>query len=248
MHAQRIIKAREGIQDIRSRMTASDLMRKYGLSPLQMERILHQLEKLMVNPADLYPRSWSRKTRESLETTRSRVRLEVPFHVLVRDPKTPDAVGVLRDISEEGLRVAGMETPVHQERSLVICLDEALQMSPIEFDASCCWVSRKGFNLATMAGFEILRISRGNLKNLKALIRAVESEKTFGRVTSRLDRGNSGETGVAKSEIMRRCPACGMPQFKEFDECPQCGVIVSKFLSQLERVVTDVHDVRQAPR
>ena len=26
-----------------------------------------------------------------------------------------------------------------------------------------------------------------------------------------------------------RCPACDMPQFSEFDECPQCGVIVSKF-------------------
>jgi hypothetical protein len=25
-----------------------------------------------------------------------------------------------------------------------------------------------------------------------------------------------------------RCPACKMPQFTEFDECPQCGVIVSK--------------------
>ena len=27
-----------------------------------------------------------------------------------------------------------------------------------------------------------------------------------------------------------RCPACNMPQFYKFDECPQCGVIVSKFL------------------
>jgi len=26
-----------------------------------------------------------------------------------------------------------------------------------------------------------------------------------------------------------RCPACKMPQFFEFDECPQCGIIVSKF-------------------
>ncbi|MEW6114346.1 MAG: PQQ-binding-like beta-propeller repeat protein, partial [Thermodesulfobacteriota bacterium] len=26
-----------------------------------------------------------------------------------------------------------------------------------------------------------------------------------------------------------RCPACNMPQFFEFEECPQCGVIVSKF-------------------
>ena len=25
------------------------------------------------------------------------------------------------------------------------------------------------------------------------------------------------------------CPACGMPQLSEFDECPQCGIIVSKY-------------------
>jgi uncharacterized membrane protein YebE (DUF533 family) len=29
--------------------------------------------------------------------------------------------------------------------------------------------------------------------------------------------------------VVWRCPACHMPQFKEYDECPQCGVIVSKF-------------------
>ena len=26
-----------------------------------------------------------------------------------------------------------------------------------------------------------------------------------------------------------RCPKCEMPQFSLFDECPQCGVIVSKY-------------------
>jgi hypothetical protein len=30
-----------------------------------------------------------------------------------------------------------------------------------------------------------------------------------------------------KLEVFR-CPACKMPQFVRFDECPQCGVIVSK--------------------
>jgi rubrerythrin len=25
------------------------------------------------------------------------------------------------------------------------------------------------------------------------------------------------------------CPACRMPQAHEFDECPQCGIIVAKF-------------------
>jgi uncharacterized Zn finger protein (UPF0148 family) len=27
-----------------------------------------------------------------------------------------------------------------------------------------------------------------------------------------------------------KCPSCGMPQFSAFDECPQCGVIVKKYL------------------
>ena len=26
-----------------------------------------------------------------------------------------------------------------------------------------------------------------------------------------------------------KCLACGMPQLSEFDECPQCGIIVSKY-------------------
>jgi uncharacterized tellurite resistance protein B-like protein len=34
---------------------------------------------------------------------------------------------------------------------------------------------------------------------------------------------------------MWRCPACNMPQFQSFDECPQCGVIVSKFLDKHDR-------------
>ena len=31
------------------------------------------------------------------------------------------------------------------------------------------------------------------------------------------------------------CPACHMPQHHSFDECPQCGVIVSKFQEKLSR-------------
>jgi hypothetical protein len=30
------------------------------------------------------------------------------------------------------------------------------------------------------------------------------------------------------TQRLYRCPVCKMPQFMEFDECPQCGVIVNK--------------------
>ena len=38
---------------------------------------------------------------------------------------------------------------------------------------------------------------------------------------------------------MVKCPSCGMPQFSEFDECPQCGVIVKKFLGGRETAKTE---------
>jgi hypothetical protein len=31
------------------------------------------------------------------------------------------------------------------------------------------------------------------------------------------------------------CPACHMPQAHEFDECPQCGIIVAKFKGKLHQ-------------
>ncbi len=30
--------------------------------------------------------------------------------------------------------------------------------------------------------------------------------------------------------ISWKCPGCGMPYSREFDECPSCGIIVSKYL------------------
>jgi uncharacterized OB-fold protein len=33
---------------------------------------------------------------------------------------------------------------------------------------------------------------------------------------------------------MVKCPSCGMLQFSVFDECPQCGIIVKKYLERLE--------------
>ena len=45
----------------------------------------------------------------------------------------------------------------------------------------------------------------------------------------------SQPTHPSKDMKIWRCPACHMPQFHEFDECPQCGVIVSKFREKQAR-------------
>lgn len=38
------------------------------------------------------------------------------------------------------------------------------------------------------------------------------------------------------------CPACNLPQFFQFDECPQCGVIVSKYRGAASRQVNDLSE------
>jgi uncharacterized Zn finger protein (UPF0148 family) len=46
-----------------------------------------------------------------------------------------------------------------------------------------------------------------------------------------------------------KCPSCGMPQFSAFDVCPQCGVIVKKFLEGREPPKSDVQKmVEKQPR
>ncbi|MGO9569718.1 MAG: hypothetical protein ACLP5H_19475 [Desulfomonilaceae bacterium] len=49
------------------------------------------------------------------------------------------------------------------------------------------------------------------------------------------DRGISQEQTV---NLPWKCPACGKPQPKEFEECPQCGVIVRKLNSDTARPAT----------
>ena len=42
---------------------------------------------------------------------------------------------------------------------------------------------------------------------------------------------------------MIKCPSCGMPQFSAFDECPQCGVIVTKYLKGRESTKGEIQKI-----
>ncbi|MGO9568092.1 MAG: transposase, partial [Desulfomonilaceae bacterium] len=47
------------------------------------------------------------------------------------------------------------------------------------------------------------------------------------------ERAGEDRSSIEKPVALpRKCPACGMPQFKEYEECPQCGVVVAKFRSR----------------
>lgn len=61
-------------------------------------------------------------------------------------------------------------------------------------------------------------------------------------------------TAAPQPQQLWVCPACSMPQFQEFTECPQCGIIVEKYLerrgtssSEPRSRVTFSQDQRSAP-
>ena len=45
--------------------------------------------------------------------------------------------------------------------------------------------------------------------------------------------------------LLFRCPACGMPQFTEFQDCPQCGIIVSKFMERQAKTIDSGQGLNQ---
>jgi hypothetical protein len=236
MAGNRTSKPNDLIRDIKSRFSTTELMRRYRLSPTQVESILKELEKKTARPADLYPRSWSTRHRLSSDRTRTRARHEVHLRLPVLDLNFPAIEGLVKDISPGGVKVLGIEVQLGQERSLLIRPDETLGVKPILFDARCRWVSRKGQGLLCEAGFQIEDISEENLQNFNTLIETIAASNLRDHLAphSAKKRPDNG-AGTEKSYIWK-CPACAMPQPKEWEVCPQCGVIAAKYRRQHETI------------
>ncbi|MFH0825550.1 MAG: hypothetical protein V2B18_22575 [Pseudomonadota bacterium] len=47
-------------------------------------------------------------------------------------------------------------------------------------------------------------------------------------------KANSSTT-QHRARNLFRCPACDKPQFSEFQQCPQCGILVDKYIAKLEK-------------
>ncbi|MEW6532075.1 MAG: PilZ domain-containing protein [Thermodesulfobacteriota bacterium] len=241
MAGNRTIKANDVIRDIKSRLSATELMRRYKLSPRQVEAILKELEKKATRPADLYPRSWSTKHRLCGDRTRTRARHEVHMRLPVLDLNFPAIEGLVKDISPRGVKVLGIEVQLGQERCLLIRPDETLGIKPILFDARCRWVSRKGQGQLWEAGFQIEDISEENLRHFEMLIETITASNLRDHLAPHSGRKETGNAVETESSHIWKCPACAMPQLKECDVCPQCGVIPSKYRRQHETIHAACH-------
>lgn len=240
---QRKISGGRIVSDIRWGMTAVELMKKYDLSLTQLKSVLAQLETAGFHVPELYGRAELERDSVSESGIRRLPRYRVIPHVPVHDVKDPLIKGRLFDISDKGLGVAGMEIRVQEVRSLIVLADQFFAIDPFQVRAVCRWGRPTGPEQRYVAGFEITNITERSLGRLRSLIEALNRAETASTRVEIFGPDESPARGEDPEKTAWTCPFCKMPQAREYDECPQCGIIVSKYIHRLERTRTEVLDI-----
>jgi hypothetical protein len=79
-------------------------------------------------------------------------------------------MGRIRDLSEVGVGVRGLEAQVGELKSLLVVPDEFLEVGPFSFEAKCRWSKMGGQGKFCSAGFEITDIEEDSLIQLQELL------------------------------------------------------------------------------
>jgi hypothetical protein len=238
MTSEKTISGAGFVEDLRSGITVSELMHKYGLSLEELKLLFQQLERAGAKPLELYGRS------EKVQLTKDKGRLRwfprhrVPFPVPVIDVDDLEARGILVDIAEMGLGVKGIDAKVNEVRTFTVAPDRFFQVNPFRVQAECRWVAASGEWDEPIAGFKITAMASGDRKNLEELVGILNEKKPESAPATEEDeiQGHDEVSLIFHGDSYWRCPSCGIPQDREHDECPLCGIIVAKFRSRMEKV------------
>jgi len=168
----RKIKARDIVNDIRAGVTDADLMSKYRLSSRGLQSAFDKLvEAGAIRLEEIYGRSPSDDDTVRIDDLRDLPRHYLALAVSIFEPTRPEVKGKLREITEQGIGVIGIEARIGDTKSLVIPSGRFMEADRIWFEATCVWARMKGPGSESIAGFQITKISDKDLENLRQLIR-----------------------------------------------------------------------------
>jgi hypothetical protein len=176
---KRQINGKDIVDDLRSGNTDSELMEKYGLSPRALQAIFQKLVACKaISKAELCDRSPLYRERADQISARRVPRADLTIRIPIYDLQA-SATGILRDISETGLRVAGIESSIGQLKTFQIPIDTFMQADPLLVVAECKWVKTKGKNSRyPVAGFEIMDLSEKDRKSIREFIKLLLLNKS----------------------------------------------------------------------
>lgn len=162
------------IKDIRSGMSSAQLMEKYDLTERGLQRVCRELlAARALAPEEFQPEISFQSTMVIRSNIRELPRYHVDFDLPVYEARSPEIHGKVRDITEKGVGLMGIESEAYETKTLVILGDYFGEISPFEFRADCRWSQRRPPTGECFAGFRIVEISNDNLRELKKLIQLV---------------------------------------------------------------------------
>ncbi len=140
----RTIVSGEVLQDIRSGMGDAELKGKYKLSSRGLVRLLERLvDSNLISHSELSERSGAYRNKVGHIYGRSHVRAHITVSIPVYDIGSigSSAIGLLRDVSLEGFRIAGIESNVGDVKTFQLPLDMFIKAHPLILVGECSWVA-----------------------------------------------------------------------------------------------------------
>ena len=107
---------------------------------------------------------------ESWENRRKHQRKYMLFKIPAYDAKTRRFLGLVQDITEQGLQLFGVKVETDLTVSLVVQASDYVKSSPLMFDAVCRWTRRENPHGYYVSGFEIISISEESRDSLRKLM------------------------------------------------------------------------------
>ncbi|MBM3299649.1 MAG: PilZ domain-containing protein [Deltaproteobacteria bacterium] len=170
----RKINSKELLRDIQSGMGKADLIEKYGISSQTLQRVCKKLLDSRALP-DRYS-DWDfplQSTTVVQENIRRLQRHFVDFDLPVYEESQPEVLGKVRDITEEGVGIRGIEAQVDESKRLVILGDIFGEIAPFELQARCRWIRRLEPDGELVSGFQFTKITDYALQELRKLIQLI---------------------------------------------------------------------------
>jgi hypothetical protein len=167
------IRRQDFLNDLRAGMSDQELMNKYKLTPRGMGTLFRNLVNAeLISFAELIRRSSGQlNLPELVAEFRIRSRKQLEFLIPISDFHNPENTGLVYDISDDGVGARGIKATVHEVRTFIIPTDDYFRADPIVFQGICRWVEEKDNRWESAAGFRVVKLIRGSLKELQEIIK-----------------------------------------------------------------------------
>lgn len=173
MSSKRKISGKEIVNDIRSGLSDTELMQKYGVSSRGLQSIFRKLlSAKAIGPVELHERSSFDDSTVDLEEIRQSFRGYTALTATVYEVRNPEILGTVKDVTEKHIEVTGIQAGFDETRNLVILVGKSARIEPIMLKAKCRWC-RTDLRGDHQTYFEIVHVDDDDLNELRKLIRAM---------------------------------------------------------------------------